>query len=62
MARKPMTSTTNDENRPIREGISNRGGINQNPSSMLTRPAPPQPYKPSSSTDSGSAPNSESKS
>jgi len=29
---------------PIAEGVTNRGGINTNPSAALSRPAPPQPY------------------
>jgi len=30
--------------RPITEGVTNRGGINTDPSAALSRPAPPQPY------------------
>jgi hypothetical protein len=36
-------------NRPILEGVENRGGINTNPTTSLSRPPPPQPYKPATS-------------
>lgn len=33
----------------ISGGITDKGGVNTNPSAALSRPAPPQPYKPQSS-------------
>lgn len=48
MAREPKNSILNSKSRPISESRIERGGINHNPSALLSRPAPPQPYKPSS--------------
>lgn len=42
-------------NRPLKEGGTERGGVNPNPSASLSRPAPPQPYKPALTGYSGSA-------
>lgn len=42
-------NTGNGQVRPISEGVTNRGGVNTNPSASLSRPAPPQPYKPQQS-------------
>jgi hypothetical protein len=55
MAREPKPIQSNGKSRPFSEGMVNRGGINTNPSSFLSRPAPPQPYKPASSGNTGSA-------
>lgn len=57
MTRDPKSVQSNGKSRPISEGVVNRGGINKNPaSSFVSRPAPPQPYKPASSGDAGAAP------
>lgn len=51
MARDPKSTYTkgvSQPTRPISEGVENRGGININPTTSLSRPPPPQPYKPSS--------------
>ena len=46
MAREAGPMSSSGKSRPIPEGRVERGGINMNPSLMLTRPEPPQPYKP----------------
>ena len=53
MSRNPKTQPSNSNSRPIAESRIERGGINQNPSASLSRPAPPQPYKPSSPERTG---------
>ena len=47
MTREPTQQTANGKSRPISESRVERGGLNYNPSASLSRPAPPQPYKPS---------------
>lgn len=54
MARSSKIILSNGKSRPITESRVERGGINKNPSAMLTRPAPPQPYKPAPSSGPGS--------
>jgi len=39
--------------RPISGSFEQRGGINTNPSAMLSRPPPPQPYGPAPSKNGG---------
>lgn len=53
MPHDPKPTHSNGNARPFSEGAVNRGGINTNPSSLLSRPAPPQPYKPASSGSAG---------
>lgn len=55
MARDPKPAQADGERRPISEGIVNRGGINDNPSALLSRPAPPQPYRPADADNAGSS-------
>lgn len=49
MARSSKVIRVLGKSRPLPESRVERGGINKNPSAALTRPAPPQPYKPASS-------------
>ena len=53
MARNTKSVSSNSKSRPITEGLTNRGGVNTNPSAALSRPAQPQPYKATGSKISG---------
>lgn len=46
MADSPKVIKVFGKSRPLPESRVERGGINKNPSAALSRPAPPQPYKP----------------
>jgi hypothetical protein len=50
----PKNVNIDFKNQPITEGAEKRGGLNTNPSAALSRPAPPQPYKPNSNSSTGS--------
>jgi hypothetical protein len=46
MSRDRKPTRPDNNSRPFAEAPVNNGGINTNPSSLLSRPAPPQPYRP----------------
>ena len=58
MSNSPKPAAGSSTSRPITEGITNKGGVNTNPSAALSRPAPPQPYKPQASDTTVSKPSS----